>query len=107
MSSAFFLGRRRAVVTGPYGLDRALDRIYALLARLAADPSDYYHLPRDRIVELSNLYNVREFIADPSFATMLLTELKDDGDEVKIAALNTLKELHTLSSTDFINAPAA
>lgn len=52
MTSTFFLGRRRAVVTGPYGLDRALDRIYALLARLAADPSDYYHLPRDRIVEL-------------------------------------------------------
>lgn len=52
MTSTFFLGRRRAVATGPFGLDRALDRIYALLARLAADPSEYYHLPRDRIVEL-------------------------------------------------------
>jgi len=29
-----------------------LDRIYALLSRFSADPSDYYHLPRNRVVEL-------------------------------------------------------
>jgi KUP system potassium uptake protein len=40
------------VVTAPVGLGRALDRLYALLYRLSADPSDYYHLPRDRVVEL-------------------------------------------------------
>ena len=52
MSSSFFLGRRRPVVTGAFGLDRILDRIYAVLTRFSADPSDFYHLPRDRVVEL-------------------------------------------------------
>lgn len=52
MTSTFFLGRRRAVAAGQPGFGRALDRLYALLSRLAADPSDYYHIPRDRIVEL-------------------------------------------------------
>jgi KUP system potassium uptake protein len=52
MTSSFFLGRRRPVVTGPFGLSRLLDRIYAQLARISADPSDFYHLPRDRVVEL-------------------------------------------------------
>ncbi|MEY4695650.1 MAG: potassium transporter Kup [Pseudomonadota bacterium] len=52
MNSSFFLGRRRPVVTGPIGLDRLLDSTFALLNRFAADPSDFYHLPRDRVVEL-------------------------------------------------------
>ncbi|HSF63718.1 MAG TPA: potassium transporter Kup [Paracoccaceae bacterium] len=52
MRTSFFLGRRRPVVTGPFGLKRILDRLYALLYRMAADPSDFYHLPRDRVVEL-------------------------------------------------------
>lgn len=52
MSSSFFLGRRRPVVTGTFGLDRILDRVYAALTRFSADPSDFYHLPRDRVVEL-------------------------------------------------------
>lgn len=51
MSTSVFLGRRRPVPTGT-GLELMLDRIYASLSRLAADPTDYYHLPRDRIVEL-------------------------------------------------------
>ena len=52
MTSSFFLGRRRAVVTGPMGLHRVMDNLYATLARFSADPSDFYHLPRDRVVEL-------------------------------------------------------
>ena len=52
MSSSFFLGRRRPVVSGSFGLQRLLDRIYAALTRFSADPSDFYHLPRDRVVEL-------------------------------------------------------
>lgn len=51
MTSTFFLGRRRAVATGR-GLELVLDRIYVALSRFAADPSDFYHLPRDRVVEL-------------------------------------------------------
>jgi len=52
MRSSFFLGRRRPVITGHIGVERALNRIYALLMRFSADPSDFYHLPRDRVVEL-------------------------------------------------------
>ncbi len=52
MTSTFFLGRRRPVVTGPFGVARVFDRIYTLLSRLAADPTEYYHLPRNRVVEL-------------------------------------------------------
>ncbi|OZB14509.1 MAG: hypothetical protein B7X55_11150, partial [Rhodobacterales bacterium 34-62-10] len=52
MRTTFFLGRRRPVVTGPFGWQRILDKLYALLYRFSADPSDFYHLPRDRVVEL-------------------------------------------------------
>ncbi|HMS95942.1 MAG TPA: KUP/HAK/KT family potassium transporter [Tabrizicola sp.] len=51
MASTFFLGRRRAVATGQ-GIELIMDRIYVALSRFAADPSDFYHLPRDRVVEL-------------------------------------------------------
>ncbi len=51
MTSTFFLGRRRAVATGR-GLELLLDRVYVALSRFAADPTDFYHLPRDRVVEL-------------------------------------------------------
>ena len=50
--SAFFLGRRRISATGPAGVARILDHIHAFLSRLAADPSEYYHLPRNRVVEM-------------------------------------------------------
>lgn len=52
MRTTFFLGRRRPVVTGPFGWRRTLDSLHALIYRMAADPSDFYHLPRDRVVEL-------------------------------------------------------
>ena len=51
MGSTFFLGRKRAVATGS-GLELIMDRVYVALARIAADPTDFYHLPRDRVVEL-------------------------------------------------------
>ena len=52
MSTTFFVGRRRPVPTGEGRFDRLLDQLYAFLHRLSADPSDFYHLPRDRMVEL-------------------------------------------------------
>ena len=51
MASTFFLGRRRPVATGS-GIELVLDRLFVKLSRLAADPSEFYHLPRDRVVEL-------------------------------------------------------
>ena len=52
MATTFFLGRRRPVVSGVPGFGRLLDRLFELLTRFSADPSDFYHLPRDRVVEL-------------------------------------------------------
>jgi KUP system potassium uptake protein len=52
MTTTFFLGRRRFVVVGPFGIGRIFDQIYAFLSRLSADPTEYYHLPRNRVVEL-------------------------------------------------------
>jgi KUP system potassium uptake protein len=51
MTSTFFLGRRRAVATGQ-GFELFMDRVYVALSGIAADPTDFYHLPRDRVVEL-------------------------------------------------------
>lgn len=50
--TTFFLGRRRITASGQVGLGRILDQVHAFLSRLAADPSEYYHLPRNRVVEL-------------------------------------------------------
>jgi KUP system potassium uptake protein len=52
MSTSFFLGRRRYVPGMRIGMSRILDRIYVALTRVAADPIDYFHLPRDRVVEI-------------------------------------------------------
>ena len=33
-------------------LELVMDKLYVGLSRIAADPTDFYHLPRDRVVEL-------------------------------------------------------
>ena len=52
MTSTFFLSRRRPVVTATFGIGQLMDGIFAQLTRMATDPTDYYRLPRDRVVEL-------------------------------------------------------
>jgi KUP system potassium uptake protein len=52
MSTSFFLGRRKLVAAGRGDWRDILDRFYIALSRFSADPSDFYHLPRDRVVEL-------------------------------------------------------
>jgi KUP system potassium uptake protein len=52
MTSTFFLGRRKPVVTGELGLSRLMDEVFATLSRMAADPTDYFHLPRERVIEM-------------------------------------------------------
>jgi len=49
---AFFVGRRRLMAEANVGLPLWQARIYVFLSRLAADPSSFYHLPRDRVVEV-------------------------------------------------------
>lgn len=52
--SSFFLGRRKLVSSPDIGMPAWQDRLYILLSHLAADPSDFYRLPRDRVVELGS-----------------------------------------------------
>ena len=52
MTTSFFLGRRKVVLGASTGLSRILDRIFIALGRFSADPSEFYQLPRDRVVEL-------------------------------------------------------
>lgn len=52
MTTSFFLGRRKVVLGGRDGFLRVLDRIFIALGRFSADPSEFYQLPRDRVVEL-------------------------------------------------------
>jgi KUP system potassium uptake protein len=58
MNSSFFLGRRKVVPGARMGLPLILDRLFIALGRFAADPSDFYHLPRDRVVELGSRMTV-------------------------------------------------
>lgn len=52
MTTSFFLGRRKVVLGGRDGFVRILDRLFIALGRFSADPSEFYQLPRDRVVEL-------------------------------------------------------
>ncbi len=48
----FFLVQGAPLVLAFAGLELLLDRLYVAISRFAADPTDFYHLPRDRVVEL-------------------------------------------------------
>lgn len=52
--TSFFLGRRKLVASSDVGMPLWQDRLFILMSRFAADPSDFYHLPRDRVVELGS-----------------------------------------------------
>lgn len=54
MKTSFFLGRRKLVAKAEIGMPIWQDHLYIFMSHLAADPSDFYHLPRDRVVELGS-----------------------------------------------------
>jgi KUP system potassium uptake protein len=54
MKTTFFLGRRKLVARPETGMAGWQDHIYILMSRFAADPSDFYHLPRARVVEIGS-----------------------------------------------------
>jgi KUP system potassium uptake protein len=58
MTTSFFLGRRKVIAGARTGLPLVLDKLFIALGRFAADPSDYYSLPRDRVVELGSRMTV-------------------------------------------------
>jgi KUP system potassium uptake protein len=52
MSTSFFLGRRSVVPSAHKGMPLWQDRLYIFLMRNAANPTDFFHIPPGRVVEL-------------------------------------------------------
>ncbi|HEY4031272.1 MAG TPA: potassium transporter Kup [Caulobacteraceae bacterium] len=52
MSTSFFVGRRTFVRAHRSHLLPGMDRLYIWLAKNAADPTDFFHVPVGRVVEL-------------------------------------------------------
>lgn len=54
MSTSFYLGRRKLVPDAESGMPMWQDRLFIALANTSTDPSDYFHLPTNRVVELGS-----------------------------------------------------
>lgn len=54
MSTSFYLGRRKLVPDAESGMPMWQDRLFIGLANTAIDPSDYFRLPANRVVELGS-----------------------------------------------------
>ena len=54
MSTSFFLSRRSIRPSSQSGMPMWQDRLFIGLANLATDPSDYFRLPTNRVVELGS-----------------------------------------------------
>ncbi|WP_349437535.1 potassium transporter Kup [Pararhizobium sp. A13] len=54
MSTSFYLGRRKLVPDAQSGMPHWQDRLFIALANAAIDPSDYFRLPTNRVVELGS-----------------------------------------------------
>lgn len=54
MSTSFYLGRRKLVPDAASGMPHWQDRLFIALANAAIDPSDYFRLPTNRVVELGS-----------------------------------------------------
>jgi KUP system potassium uptake protein len=52
MSTSFFLGRRSVVPSAAQGMPLWQDKLYIFLMRNAANPTDFFHIPPGRVVEL-------------------------------------------------------
>lgn len=54
MSTSFYLGRRKLMPDPKSAMPRWQNRLFILLANNAADPSDYFRLPANRVVEMGS-----------------------------------------------------
>ncbi len=52
MSTSFFLGRRSLIPSARQGMPLWQDRLFIFLMRNAANPTDFFHIPPGRVVEL-------------------------------------------------------
>jgi KUP system potassium uptake protein len=58
MSTSFFLGRRSVVASASQGMPLWQDRLFIFLMRNAANPTDFFHIPPGRVVELGTQVSV-------------------------------------------------
>jgi KUP system potassium uptake protein len=58
MSTSFFLGRRSVIPSANKGMPIWQDRLYIFLMRNAANPTDFFHIPPGRVVELGTQVSV-------------------------------------------------
>lgn len=58
MSTSFFLGRRSVALAGQGGMSRWRQKLFAYLMRNAANPTDFFHIPPGRVVELGTQVTV-------------------------------------------------
>ena len=58
MSTSFFLGRRSVVPASNRGMPLWQDKLYIFLMRNAANPTDFFHIPPGRVVELGTQVSV-------------------------------------------------
>ena len=52
MSTSFFLGRKTVVASPRGGLGHLQNRLFILLAKNAANPTDFFHIPPGRVLEM-------------------------------------------------------
>lgn len=58
MSTTFFVGRRKLVSDPNSGMPAWQDRLFIGLAGMGTDPSDYFRLPANRVIELGSHVSV-------------------------------------------------
>ena len=58
MSTSFFLGRRSVVASATHGMPLWQDKLFIFLMRNAANPTDFFHIPPGRVVELGTQVSV-------------------------------------------------
>ncbi|WAC47342.1 potassium transporter Kup [Asticcacaulis sp. SL142] len=58
MSTSFFLGRRSVVPSANSGMPLWQDKLYIFLMKNAANPTEYFHIPPGRVVELGTQVTV-------------------------------------------------
>jgi KUP system potassium uptake protein len=54
MTTSFFIGRRTIVRDDRGHMPFGMDRLYIWLAKNAADPTDFFHIPAGRVVEMGS-----------------------------------------------------
>ncbi|MDK1373637.1 MULTISPECIES: potassium transporter Kup [unclassified Sinorhizobium] len=52
MTTSFYLGRRKLVSDPQSGMPKWQDKLFIAMAESAIDPTDYFHLPANRVVEM-------------------------------------------------------